>query len=165
MPNHNREFLVQSVFRLSDGSGGDHHYILVSDPKHESGNCVIVNWTTYRKLKGDDTSCILDRTDHGAITRESLVNYRGARLARASEVYKLIKAGTFDICDTLLKEDAYRRVMLGFATTTRASTEVVNFLENEGFLPCPDAPNCWSSSREVSPVTDCAFRSCPAASA
>jgi hypothetical protein len=163
LSNHRRQFIVRSVFRLADGSGGDHHYTLVSDPAHASGNCVIANWTTRRHLPRKDTSCILNRADHPAITDESLVYYEGAGLARAADVQQRINNGAFDISDVLLSEDAYMRLMLGFVKTSKVPIGVFEFLENEGFLPCAHAPGCWSASTQHPPGANCSFAACPVA--
>lgn len=163
MSNHRRQFVVRSVFRLPDDSGGDHHYTLVSDPAHVSGNCVIVNWTTRRRLPREDTSCILNRLDHPAITAESLVNYRGALVLPANGVQQRINNGVFDISDVLLSEDAYRQLMLGFVKTSKVPIGVFDFLDNEGFLPCAHAPGCWAMSAPSAANATCSFAICPVA--
>lgn len=133
--NHRRELCCRSVFRLQDHSGGDHHYMLVSDADHRSGCCVIVNWTTRRRLRGEDSSCILRTGDHPAITTESLVLYRRASLAPSAALRAKIVAGPFAISDVLLSEDAYTRVMRGFQLTAQVPLEVYGFLEEQGILP------------------------------
>lgn len=111
------------------------HYTLVSDPGHDSGKCVIVNWTTRRRRATEDASCILNRLDHPAITDESLVNYYGARLLPTPEVQHRINSGVFGISDVLLTKEAYDRLMLGFQVTQKVPIGVYEFLDGAGFLP------------------------------
>ena len=160
MSNHRREFLLRAVFRLTDGSGGDHHYTLVTDPGHSSGNCVILNWTTRKHLAREDTSCILNRLDHPAITVESLVHYNKAGLVSAAGLQKHIVAGLFGISDVLLNEAAYKRVMLGFQVTKHVPPQVYEFLDGAGFLPCQNAPGCWAQEWQGEQTAACSFALC-----
>lgn len=77
----------EESFKLRD-EGAKHCYFVIT-PIDSDGNVVVVNCSSYRGTKQDDTTCILNPGDHPFITHTSYIAYRFAKMMKYSDVQKL----------------------------------------------------------------------------
>jgi hypothetical protein len=111
--------------------GGSHFWVIISDPKKDPDNVLIVSLTTDRQDK--DHSCVLDRGDHPMVTHRTCVDYRRARIVRLAELYAGKDSGAF-----LLKDPAspamVRAIQEGAARSDFLKEAARNLLVQQGFI-------------------------------
>lgn len=77
--------MPQSFFMLSGPKSHIHFVISEINP---DGNTLVVNASTYRGMRGEDTSCILQPGEHPFIKAVSYIPYQYAREMRWNEIQK-----------------------------------------------------------------------------
>lgn len=78
------------IAALPNTSIDSHLWVVVSDPS-QSEDVLIVNFTSWRADK--DQACVLNPGDHPYITNQTCVNYKDAKLCKASALDSLIQNG------------------------------------------------------------------------
>ena len=80
------------VFWLpSGGPGLEHLYVVISDPRKDSLEVVLVSFTT--RDTGVDESCSVYKGDHPRITHDSCVDYRRARILTEGQIDHAVASG------------------------------------------------------------------------
>ena len=74
----------QTYFRVKGPTWNRHLHMIVSDPRQNANEVVMVNMTSIKKGEYHDTACVLQVGDHEAVTTPSYITYQ--RLSIASEV-------------------------------------------------------------------------------
>ena len=77
----------EESFRMRD-KGARHCYFVISKVDAE-GKVLVVNCSTYRRMRGEDTTCIIRVGEHDFIKEESYSPYNYAKIMDYSEVQKL----------------------------------------------------------------------------
>lgn len=74
--------------------GKDHLWIVINNPQAKNGVALIVNVSTVRP--GAEMTCVLQRGEHPFLTKAvgSYVRYLSARQAKATDLARLLKAGS-----------------------------------------------------------------------
>jgi len=82
-----------------------HLFIVISDPDTD-GSVLVVNASTLRNPRRDDSSCVLEPGDHPAISRKSFIAYYFAEVIKTSTIENKCRNNIFrpeeDISDHLL---------------------------------------------------------------
>jgi len=113
-----------------------HLYIIISDPQLMPDQVVVVNLTGYRENILKDGSCVLERGEHSFITKKSYVYYRQAKCAKLNNLQNLLKLGGIEKLEDVSSE-MLTRIQQGAANSQFTPNEVLNILEEQGFIDLP----------------------------
>src|SRR5438045_4027293 len=78
-------------------AGGSHLWVVISDPRRDADNVLIVSLTTEKDYK--DHSCVLDRGIHDMVRHKTCVNYRRAMIVKLAELNAGRNCGAFKVKD------------------------------------------------------------------
>ena len=75
---------------LPSASVDSHLWMIISDPL-QSDDVLIVNFTSWRSDK--DQACIVEPWEHAYLSKKSCVNFKDAKLCKASHLDDLLASG------------------------------------------------------------------------
>jgi hypothetical protein len=105
---------IGQTFLLQDKGTDSHLWVVISTPQQNPEEVVIVNLTSWDKLK--DQSCVLGPEDHAWISHKTCVRYQDAKCVAESKLDELFAAGLLARHDDAT-DDLLRKVLLGAGTT------------------------------------------------
>ncbi len=118
-----------TTFLRSDSD--KHLWIIISDPKLDAENVLIVNLTSLDARK--ENVCVLHVGDHPWIRHDSCVNYADAVVASLTKLLAAKDAGAIVLHDPIA-DDVLRRVREGAMNSTRISLNNADILINQGLV-------------------------------
>jgi len=118
-------FLVASPETTYDS----HLWIVINDP-NVNGDCVIVNFTSWRQDK--DQACVLELGDHPYIRRKTCVNYKDAKHMDQTKLDTLVASKGLKRHDPV-SQPLLQRIREG-VYESRMELRIVEVLEAEGVI-------------------------------
>lgn len=111
------------TFHVRSPSSTKSHLYIVVTGVDAKGNLVIANVTT--QDQGKDQSCVLNVGDHPFLTRESVVNYAEALIAKEENVLSGARGGVVQH-DVPVPHDVLNRVQQGAIASPHTEIRVKN---------------------------------------
>jgi hypothetical protein len=107
-----------------------HLWMVLSDPD-ANGECVLVNFTSWRADK--DQACVVEVEEHPYVTRKTCVNYRDAKICKAADLDALIAASKLRNHSALSPALLVR--ILSAVAKSHMNWNCVQRLASQGLLP------------------------------
>lgn len=108
-----------------------HLWIVLSDPRVNQQEVLLVNMTTWRADK--DQACLLNPGDHEEVEHNSCINYEDARVCSESHLNHLELSDSIVLCPPL-KPDVLARVRAGAAQSTRITIKHYELLVEQELI-------------------------------
>lgn len=109
---------------------GTHLWVVVSDPRVDPANVLIVNMTTDR---GIDPSCILNPGDHPFVNHRTCMRYDMARLETNAELDRHVASNVIRLQERVSAE-ILERIRQGAAATDRIAFGCKQVLIDQGLI-------------------------------
>jgi hypothetical protein len=115
------------------GDHDAHLWVIVSDPKKDPENVLIVNFTSLDARK--ESVCILSRGDHPWIVKPTCVNYGDAIITSLHLLDEACRVGAISLREPV-RPDVLARIREGAALSERMSLDKANVLIDQGLIEC-----------------------------
>src|SRR5438132_6013464 len=116
---------------LVPGVVDPHLWIVLSDPRIDRENVLIVNLTTVTRLK--EQACIIERGEHPWVTHRTCVNYQDAKVVSLEKLYRLKDSGHLRLQDPL-SATLLQRVRYTAALSVRIAFDKREILVKQGLI-------------------------------
>ncbi len=115
------------------GSGA-HLWIVLSDPAVTPHAVVVVNVTSCRNSRHDDTACLLNVGEHSFIKHPSYVAYSLAKLRTNRELDREVSSGALQL-EAPVSPDLLARIRESAAQSDRIPIGILDVLQKQGWVP------------------------------
>lgn len=119
------------TFRIK---GDGHVRVVLSDPSKDPTAIYIVNFTHWEQNR--DQSCVLNPSDHGTISKQTIVRYNNPTLESAADIERKIKSKHYQ-AGLSVRKDVLDRITEGACKSNRVPERCKVLLRAQGLMPQP----------------------------
>lgn len=107
-----------------------HLWVIISDPRADRNQIVIVNFTSYRQDK--DQACRIRVGEHPFVRKDTLIHFPAAKMVSATRLQTLHASGEINMQDAL-SGDLLEKIRLA-VPNSRIDIGVYEFLVSQGVI-------------------------------
>lgn len=109
----------------------EHLYVVISDPLQDPDNVVMVSLTSRESWK--DQSCIVYVEEHSALTHESCIDYRRAKIVKAEALERAVEQGKVWPRDRV-SGAVLLKILKGASQTQNLPNDCDKILDEQGLI-------------------------------
>ncbi|MBI4606415.1 MAG: hypothetical protein HY721_31000 [Planctomycetes bacterium] len=121
------------ILNKAAGRIPSHRWVVVSDPKQDSDQVIIVNFTTLRDNDPDET-CVVKPSQYPGLGHDSYVKYSEAICTTASKLEEGIRVGALSPSRPVPLE-LLNRIRAGFVTSKHVRRTHRDLLRHQRLIP------------------------------
>lgn len=127
---------IGDAFLSRDRRINDHLHVVISDPRIDPAQVVIVSVTSYDKFSHEiykDGSCVLDSHDHPWIRHRTCISYRDGRVVPESVLDAAVANGSL-VMEEPVSSDVLARILEGAEQTEELPNKCRTVLAGQGLI-------------------------------